>query len=888
MPIDDPSHTSSERDWTRAPSVLARPRAAGKFIALDDRKLLVRGFTYGTFDRNEAGEPFPEPDRAESDLAAMAATGANALRTYTPPPRWLLDAAARHGLRVLVGIPWEQHVAFLDEPGRADRIEHAVRRAAQACAGHPAVLCYAVGNEIPAQVVRWSGRRRVERHIRRLYEAVKEEDPTALATYVNYPTTEYLQLDFLDIVCFNVYLESIERFSAYLKRLQNIAGDRPLLVTEIGLDSGVHGEANQARELGEQLDAAFGGGSAGAFVFSWTDEWHTGGHDIERWRFGVTTREREPKPALEAVARSFRDAPLGAGWEGPRISVVVCAHNAESTLADCLEGCTSLRYPDHEVIVVDDGSSDATAEIASRFDVRLVRTPNQGLSKARNTGIEESTGEIVAFTDADARPDPDWLDYLARSFEASPHAAIGGPNIAPPGAGPVAEAVANAPGGPVHVLLADDVAEHIPGCNMAFKRDVLIAIGGFDPRFRVAGDDVDICWRLHASGYTLGFSPAAMVWHHPRASVRGYWRQQCGYGRAEALLEEKWPEKYNSAGHVTWGGRVYGGPTRRAWQGRGRIYQGVWGTAPFQSYDSDGPGLLASLVVTPEWYLVLLGLGALSLLGLSWSPLALALPALAIALGAVLVQAGRGAFHARFTESDLPASDRRARRALTFWLHLLQPAARLRGRMRHGLTPWRLRAARRFVRPDQRSLGLWSEIPERHATRLARLEDGLRRMRAVVLRGGPFDGWDLKVKGGPAGRVRVHSCTEEHGSGRQLVRLRLVPTVSRLGQGIVAVLGLLSIAAFLDGAPVAGSVLAVGVLIVTLRACLECGAAMAAVLEGVEALEAGAAGLQPLYAMRPMRGTRSARPFASSAEPGTSRAAPDLAVEIPRKAQGAA
>ena len=76
--------------------------------------------------------------------------------------------------------------------------------------------------------------------------------------------------------------------------------------------------------------------------------------------------------------------------------------------------------------------------------------------------------------------------------------------------------MAHAPGGPVHVLLSDEVAEHIPGCNMAYRLDRLRAIGGFDPRFRIAGDDVDICWRLQERGWTLGFSPAAVVWHHRR------------------------------------------------------------------------------------------------------------------------------------------------------------------------------------------------------------------------------------------------------------------------------------------------------------------------------------------------------------------------------------
>ena len=104
---------------------------------------------------------------------------------------------------------------------------------------------------------------------------------------------------------------------------------------------------------------------------------------------------------------------------------------------------------------------------------------------------EAAAGDIVAFIDDDAYPDPDWITYLAATFMETDHAGVGGPNLTAPGDGPVAECVANAPGNPVHVLLSDDEAEHIAGCNMAFRKTALQAIGGFDPQFRVAGDDVD-------------------------------------------------------------------------------------------------------------------------------------------------------------------------------------------------------------------------------------------------------------------------------------------------------------------------------------------------------------------------------------------------------------
>jgi len=90
--------------------------------------------------------------------------------------------------------------------------------------------------------------------------------------------------------------------------------------------------------------------------------------------------------------------------------------------------------------------------------------------------MDAAGGEIVAYLDDDAYPDPDWLTYLADSFLKTTHVGIGGPNIAPPGDGRIADCVANAPGGPVHVLLSDDTAEHIPGCNMAFRKAALQAI----------------------------------------------------------------------------------------------------------------------------------------------------------------------------------------------------------------------------------------------------------------------------------------------------------------------------------------------------------------------------------------------------------------------------
>ena len=88
-------------------------------------------------------------------------------------------------------------------------------------------------------------------------------------------------------------------------------------------------------------------------------------------------------------------------------------------------------------------------------------------------------------------------------------------------------------------MVSDTEAEHLPGCNLALRKSTLEAVGGFDPQFRAAGDDVDLCWRVQDAGGRLEFAPGALVWHHRRDRVRSYWRQQRGYGKAEALLEAK-------------------------------------------------------------------------------------------------------------------------------------------------------------------------------------------------------------------------------------------------------------------------------------------------------------------------------------------------------------
>ena len=839
-PANDGLNVSFPAAKGTLPAFTERIRVHGKFLYEGDRKFWVRGVTYGTFCPAEDGTPFPVRKVVAQDFSMMAAQGINCVRTYVTPPAWLLDLAQQNGLRVMVGLAWEQHVTFLDDRKLIKTIEDRVRQGIKACAGHPAVLCFSIGNEIPPSIVRWHGRRRIELFLQRLYRIARVEDPEALVTYVNFPSTEYLQLSFLDFQCFNVYLEARDTLADYIARLQNLAGEQPLIMGEIGLDSRQNGEDAQGQSLDWQIRTAFAEGCAGAFVFAWTDEWYRGGYEIEDWDFGLTTRSREAKPALEVVSNAFAEIPFARNRDWPRVSVVVCSYNGAATIRDTMEGLSRLDYPDYEVIVVNDGSTDATPIIAAEYDVMLISTENRGRSNARNTGWQAADGEIIAYIDDDAYPDPHWLQYLAHVFMTGDYVGVGGPNIAPSGDGPVADCVANAPGRPVHVLLSDRIAEHIPGCNMAFRRKALEAIDGFDPRYRAAGDDVDVCWRLQENGGVIGFHAAALDWHHCRNSIRTYWKQQQGYGKAEALLEEKWPEKYNALGHFSWSGRLYGKGLTESLPGRRwRIYQGQWGSALFQSIYGPPTGTLASLPLMPEWYFIVGLLGILSVLGLAWSPLLWSIPLLLAATAAPIVQAVASAVKAEFPTSWPAKRQRVALHGLTSLLHLMQPLARLIGRLRHGLTPWRKRTGIAAGRHGSANMTrqLWSETWRSTEDWLGSILNSLQSAKVPAMPGGDFDAWDLQVQGGLLGRARLLLSIEEHGAGRQLLRIRIFHCPTFHVILLVMMLALLSLVAALDTAWIASGVLSCLAFLLAARSHYESGIAATALLNQVQRLE---------------------------------------------------
>ena len=777
-------------------------KVKGKFLYNGGEKFFIKGVTYGTFKPDSDGNHFPERHVIEKDFSMMAQSGINSIRTYTVPTIDLLDIAEKFNLKVMVGLPWEQHITFLDDPKRKKDIVKRVKEGVLQCNNHPAILCFAIGNEIPSSIVRWYGKEKIENFLKLLFKTVKKINSNTLVTYVNYPTTEYLNLSFLDFDCFNVYLETPKKLADYLSRLHTLSADRPLVLAEIGLDSRRNGIQKQAETLLWQIETVFAKGSAGIFVFAWTDEWWRGGSEIEDWDFGLVDRNRNPKPALYAVSLAIDKLPFSSFSELPKISVVVCTYNGSSTIRKCIEGILKVDYPNFEIIVVNDGSTDNTSKIVSEYPVILINTENHGLSNARNTGMNNAEGDIIAYIDDDAYPDQHWLQYLAYSYLHSDHSCIGGPNIAPYDSEFISICVANSPGGPVHVMVSDEIAEHVPGCNMSFKKAALKKIGGFDPVFRSAGDDVDVCWRIMEAGGTIGFHPSALVWHHRRNSFKAYWKQQKGYGKAEALLEAKWPEKYNSFGHITWSGRIYGnGSTLPLKVKKDRIFHGTWGSSLFQSLYQPSDSFINSIPLMPEWYLLSALIGVLSLMGIFWTPLLILAPLFILTIVIIVFQATLSARN----NSSLP-EEKKKNRNYTFFiilLHMIQPVARLYGRLSNGLTPWRKRGASAHPKfllvIGSRMFTHWSEVWMSAEEWLLQIEKNIVETKTRIKRGGVFDKWDIQINNGLFGKSRCILTIEEHGAGKQFIRFKCWTVYSFSGIVFPLVFTVVSLSAFLDG-----------------------------------------------------------------------------------------
>lgn len=759
-------------------SANSRIRPAAKFFLEGDKKFFVKGVTYGPFKPDAEGNYLGRPEQVDADLALMRQAGLNVVRIYHAPPPGFLDRCTNAGMHVLVTLPWEKHIEFLRERSIRKQIAQAVRATVSKYAGHPAILGYLVGNEISSTMARWLGARRVIEFVEELIRIGRTIDPDALFSYATYPPTEYLLPQNADFCCFNVYLHNQRDFEGYLLRLQNLTGEHPLILGEFGMDTIRHSQDEQAEMLGWHIDSVVKCGLAGTIFFTWTDEWFTGGQEITDWAFGIVTRERRPKKAFymleEKLGRNDSTLPHRPLPKTPFVSVIVCSYNGGSTLASCLDSLGKLNYPEYEVILVDDGSTDDTSYIAAQFSwVRYIRQSNQGLSHARNTGATAAKGEVVAYTDSDCMVDPDWLYYLIGTLVSGDYAGVGGPNVTPPAKNWIQACVAAAPGGPSHVLLTDVVAEHIPGCNMAFYRWAFEGVGGFDSEYRKAGDDVDFCWRIQQAGWVIAFSPTAIVWHYRRFTLRAFLKQQDGYGEAESLLRFKHLIFFGPTGTAKWRGQIYGTPRFSWFVNRPVIYHGMFGEGFFQSIYPTPQSDVAAYLSSIEWFALTIFLFGLGIF----------LPALRIVPYLMLGGTLCVALSYMVRASIEPKFDTAGARLLVMLLAFVQPLVRGFSRyftwLHFKRTPASVIRAHEHLPDRSRFAGslsrrvFWSEQGRDRHYLLGAVFELLDEEGWRYSTDSGWNEWDIQIYGNFWWSIALQTVTEYHGGGKCLTRVRL-------------------------------------------------------------------------------------------------------------------
>jgi GT2 family glycosyltransferase len=232
------------------------------------------------------------------------------------------------------------------------------------------------------------------------------------------------------------------------------------------------------------------------------------------------------------------------------ISVVVPFRNAEATIQACLEALATQIVRPNEIIMVDNCSTDKSEEIVLDFmenqnaiKVHLVKETNIGPSFARNRGVKEATGEIIAFTDSDCFPDTNWLKNVDESFKNLSTGAVAGRimGLNPSTVIDKFHAMFTMQGLPCAQTFCEftPLRGGFPTANLAVRKPLLDSLGGFDENMKIYTEDYDLCARIYRAGFCIQYEPRALVYHKHRNTLKGTWIQSFGFGKGHPILLKK-------------------------------------------------------------------------------------------------------------------------------------------------------------------------------------------------------------------------------------------------------------------------------------------------------------------------------------------------------------
>lgn len=237
-----------------------------------------------------------------------------------------------------------------------------------------------------------------------------------------------------------------------------------------------------------------------------------------------------------------------------RASVIVPVYNGASTLGACLRALAEQTIPPacYEIIVVDDGSTDASAAIAAEHGAQLVCQEHAGPAAARNRGARVARGEILLFTDADCEPRRDWIEAMMAPF-ADP-AVVGVKGAYRTRQRSVVARFAQAEYEEKYARLAGRTEiDFVDTYAAGYRRDVFLQAGGFDTGFPTATvEDQELSYRLAAAGHKLVFAPRAIVYHHHAATPWRYARRKLHLGRWKVRVHARHPARAVRDSYTPW------------------------------------------------------------------------------------------------------------------------------------------------------------------------------------------------------------------------------------------------------------------------------------------------------------------------------------------------